>query len=104
MRGLTRSSPLDPVGFVQVKKEYTMIKHYTESRFHIVGRDGYHHGSYLTYEGAKLWRNFYAPNAAIILRDTAKSYDSDGWKKPASPSSPDWEYRQSIGSSLGMNG
>ena len=81
-----------------------MTKHYIESRFHIVSRDGYHHASFLDYEGAKFWRNNFAPKAAIILRDIAKSYDSDGWKKPTTPSSPDWEYRRTLGSALGMNG
>ena len=52
----------------------------------------------------KLVYEEYAPNAAIILRDITKSYDSDGWKKPPSPCSPDWEYRRTLGSALGMNG
>jgi len=81
-----------------------MTKHYIESRFHLVSRDGYHHGSFINYASARLWRNHFAPNAAIILRDIAKSYDTDGWKKPASPCSPDWEYRRSTGSALGTNG
>ena len=80
-----------------------IMTHYTESRFHIISRDGYHHGAFFDYESASLWRNRYAPKAAIVLRDIVKSRDPDEWKKTPSPCSPAWEYRTE-GSTLGPNG